>query len=304
MQQTVENAVGVGLRSEHYPHLLERPRTTVQWFEAISENYMDTAGRPLAVLEKIRSSFPVALHGVSLSIGYKPPHGDAAMEEAFGEQRARYLARLKELVRRIDPIIVSDHLCWTGVPGGNVHDLLPTPFTDEALDWITSQVDAVQQVLGRSIVLENVSSYLTWASSTRSEQEFLVEVARRSGCKVLLDINNVYVSARNHGFDARAYLDAIPSDLVAQVHLAGHTDCGTHLFDTHSAPVCDDVWDLFAATIVRLPGVPVLIEWDAEIPPFERLEAEAQQAAQRASDAKRLAQRHSAAASAAGIAAA
>lgn len=279
MPEPAGNPVGVGLRSEHYPHLVERPRTAVAWFEAISENYMDTAGRPLAVLEKVRSDHPVALHGVSLSIGCKPPAGDRDAADAFRRLRSRYLSRLAALADRIEPFLISDHLCWTGVPGGNLHDLLPTPFTDEALDWIVSQVDEVQQALGRRFVLENVSSYLTWAQSTWCEEDFLVEVARRSGCAILLDINNVYVSARNHRFDARAYLDAIPSDIVAQVHLAGHTDLGTHLFDTHSVPVCDDVWELFAHTIVRLPGIPVLIEWDAEIPEFARLEAEAATAA-------------------------
>ncbi len=278
MPSTAGNPVGVGLRSEHYPHLVERPRTTVRWFEAISENYMDTGGRPLAVLETVRADHPVALHGVSLSIGYKPRRGDRAAEDALAASRTRYLARLAELARRIEPFLVSDHLCWTGVPGGNVHDLLPTPFTDEALDWIVSQVDAVQTALGRRLVLENVSSYLTWADSTWTEEDFLVEVARRSGCGILLDVNNVYVSARNHGFDARAYLDAIPAALVAQIHLAGHTDMGTHLFDTHSAPVCDDVWELFAHTVARMPGVPVLIEWDEDIPGFSRLEAEAEAA--------------------------
>lgn len=279
MEGVAGNPVGVGLRPVHYPHLLERPRTTVAWFEAISENYMDSAGRPLAVLEKIRADFPVALHGVSLSIGYRPRSGDHAATEAFARRRALYLSRLARLAERLQPLLVSDHLCWTGVPGANVHDLLPTPFTDEALDWIVEQVDRVQAVLGRPLVLENVSSYLTWANSTWTEQDFLVAVARRSGCRILLDINNVYVSARNHGFDARAFLDAIPAELVAQVHLAGHTDLGTHLFDTHSRPVCDEVWDLFAVTIARMPGVPVLIEWDADIPEFARLEAEAAKAA-------------------------
>lgn len=276
MDASRANAVGVGLRSRHYPRLLEEPRTTVRWFEAISENYMDTAGRPLAVLEHVRRDHPVALHGVSLSIGYKPRPG---REDDFRALRSRYLARLAALADRIDPFLVSDHLCWTGVPGGNLHDLLPTPFTDEALAWIVEQVDAVQQALGRSLVLENVSSYLAWSASTWKEEDFLVEVARRSGCRILLDVNNVHVSARNHRFDARAYLDSIPAELVAQVHLAGHTDLGTHLFDTHASPVCDAVWELFASTVARLPGVPVLIEWDEDIPPFERLEAEAQTAA-------------------------
>jgi len=225
----------------------------------------------------------VALHGVSLSIGFKPrpEHVDA-----FREQRSRYLARLAALAARLDPFLVSDHLCWTGVPGGNLHDLLPTPFTDEALAWIVEQVDATQQALGRSLVLENVSSYLTWSDSTWKEEDFLVEVARRSGCRLLLDVNNVYVSARNHGFDAQDYLDAIPAALVAQIHLAGHSDLGTHLFDTHSTPVCDDVWALFARTVARLPGVPVLIEWDEDIPAFERLEEEAARAARVASAAQ------------------
>jgi uncharacterized protein (UPF0276 family) len=272
---TAGNPVGVGLRSAHYPHLTTKPRTTVAWFEAISENYMDTGGRPLAVLESVRADHPVALHGVSLSIGYRPASGDHAAREAHAALRAKYLARLAALAQRIEPFLVSDHLCWTGVPGGNVHDLLPTPFTDEALDWIVSQVDQVQMALGRRLVLENVSSYLTWSASTWREEDFLVEVARRSGCGILLDVNNVYVSARNHGFDARAYLDSIPADLVAQIHLAGHTDMGTHLFDTHSAPVCDEVWDLFAHTVARMPGVPVLIEWDEDIPEFSRLEEEA-----------------------------
>ncbi|HYC55599.1 MAG TPA: DUF692 domain-containing protein [Candidatus Binatia bacterium] len=270
------NAVGVGLRPVHYPYLLEGPRTTVSWFEAISENYMDSRGRPLHVLERIRGDFPVALHGVSLSIGYRPT---AQAAEPFAVLRTRYLERLRALADRIDPFIVSDHLCWTGVAASNVHDLLPTPFTQEALQWIVEQVDAVQGALGRRIVLENVSSYLTYASSTMTEWDFLTQVARRCGCGILLDVNNVFVSARNHGFDARTYLDSIPAESVAQIHLAGHTDMGTHLFDTHSRPVCEEVWELFDHVVARLPGVPVLIEWDDDIPDFPVLEAEAQRAA-------------------------
>jgi uncharacterized protein (UPF0276 family) len=269
------NAVGVGLRPPHYPRLLERARTTVEWFEAISENYMDSAGRPLAVLEHVRRDHPVALHGVSLSIGTRPRPVEMA---AFREQRARYLKRLARLVERIEPFLVSDHLCWTGIPGSNLHDLLPIPRTDAALEWIVEQVDEVQGALGRRLVLENVSTYFEWSESGWSEQDFLVEVARRAGCLVLLDVNNVYVNARNHGFDARAFLDAIPADLVAEVHLAGHSDLGTHLFDTHSTPVSDEVWDLFSHVLCRLPAVPILVEWDADIPPFERLEAEAAKA--------------------------
>jgi uncharacterized protein (UPF0276 family) len=250
------------------------------WFEAISETYMDTEGRPLAMLELIRSDYPVALHGVSLSIGQHPDASDVAGLESFAATRTRYLDSLAALVERVDPFIVSDHLCWTGLPGGNLHDLLPLVFTEDSLAWVVSQVEQVQERLGRWIALENVSSYLTWKGSTIEEQEFLVEVARRSGCKILLDINNIYVSACNHGFDARHYLDAIPSDLVAQIHLAGHTDMGTHLFDTHSDHVCDDVWALFEETIGRLADVPVLIEWDDDIPEFPVVAAEAFKAAE------------------------
>ncbi len=271
--------VGVGLRPVHYPYLQEGPRTGVGWFEVISENFMNTEGRPLEVLRRMRRDFPIGLHGVSLSIGYEPDPTDAAACERFAEERTLYLDRLRGLIDRIDPWIVTDHLCWTGVPGGNVHDLLPLPYTEHSLDWIARQLDIVQNALGRTIALENPSSYLTFRSSEMSEQEFLVELTRRSGAQILLDVNNVYVSATNHGFDPVAYLDAIPSESVAQIHLAGHTDMGTHLFDTHAGPVCDTVWELFDRTVARLPEVPVLIEWDADIPEFSVLESEAAKAA-------------------------
>ncbi|MFT4571859.1 MAG: hypothetical protein ACI8TX_002745 [Hyphomicrobiaceae bacterium] len=275
----IDSLVGVGLRSVHYPYLVERPRTGVGWFEAISENYMDTAGRPLKILEGVRRDYPIALHGVSLSIGQRPDPTSAAEIETFTTLRMRYLDRLASLIDRIDPFIVSDHLCWTGVPGGNIHDLLPVPFTPESLTWICEQVDLVQTRLGRTIALENVSSYLTWNQSTLGEAEFLVEVTRRTGCKVLLDVNNIFVTSRNHGLDALSYLDSIPADCVAQIHLAGHTDMGTHLFDTHNDYVCDEVWELFDRVIARLPKVPVLIEWDDDIPEFPILAAEAEKAA-------------------------
>lgn len=242
---------------------------------------MDTQGRPLAVLELIRRDYPVALHGVSLSIGLKPAEQDRAGHEQFQALRSRYLDRLAALIERVDPFLVSDHLCWTGVPGNNLHDLFPLVFNQESLDWVVAQVERVQDRLGRWIALENVSSYLVWKGSELEEQQFLVEVARRSGCKILLDVNNVYVSARNHGFDAVAYLDAVPSECVAQIHLAGHSDMGTHLFDTHSDHVSDEVWRLFEHVIPRMQDVPVLIEWDDEIPEFPVLEAEAAKAAER-----------------------
>ena len=271
----LERKVGVGLRPPHYPHLLESPRTGVGWFEAISENYMDSQGRPRDVLDAIRRDYPVALHGVSLSIGRRPPPGDPASVELHERRRSDYLSRLSRLVERIEPFLVSDHLCWTGVPDRNLHDLFPLPLDDDSLDWVTRELDRVQTALGRTFVLEHVSSYLTYRDSTYAEWEFLVELARRSGCRILFDINNVYVSARNHGYDPAVFVDAIPADIVAQIHLAGHTDLGTHLFDTHSTTVCDDVWALFRRAVVRMPDVPVLVEWDEDIPEFSVLEAEA-----------------------------
>lgn len=264
-----ECRVGVGLRPVHFPHLLGRPKTAVRWFEAISENFMDSEGRPIAVLERIRADYPVALHGVSLSIG-----------RAEG-LRPDYLKRLKALADRIDPFLVSDHLCWTGLKKANLHDLLPLPYTKEVLRLLAARVCRVQDFLGRRLLLENVSSYLTYPESEMTEWDFLAELSRRTGCGILLDINNVYVNAKNHGFDPREYLDAIPVETVGQIHLAGHTDLGTHLFDTHSKPVCSEVWSLFARQARRLPaGIAVLIEWDEEIPPWERLEAEATKAAE------------------------
>ncbi|MBI3396687.1 MAG: DUF692 domain-containing protein [Spirochaetia bacterium] len=257
--------VGVGLRAQHYPYLLERPKTTVDWFEAISENYMDTEGRPLAILEFIRRDYPVALHGVSLSIGAEHPDD-------------LYLRRWKTLVDRIDPFIVSDHLCWTHIGPPQLHDLLPLPFTDEALTRVVQNIERAQEALGRQLILENVSSYLTYRHSTMTEWEFLARVADQSGCGILLDVNNVYVSAKNHGFDAEVFIRSIPVTHVKQMHLAGFTDRGAFLFDTHSRPVHEDVWDLFGTASSLFPDVPVLIEWDDDIPPFPRLEEEARRA--------------------------
>jgi len=259
--------IGVGLRPTHYPFLEPRPQTTVTWFEAISENYMDTKGRPLDMLELIREDYPVALHGVSLSI---------ASAEGL---RPNYLHNLRALVERIDPFIVSDHLCWTGFHQQNLHDLLPIPFTDEALNLIVDHVDHVQTFLRRPILLENVSTYLRLPCGDYTEWEFLQAVADRSGCQILLDINNLYVNAWNHQFDPYRFLEGIPTHVIGQVHLAGYTDMGTHLFDTHSKPVYPEVWELFSSLIPRIPEVPVLIEWDEDIPEFPQLEEEALKAA-------------------------
>ena len=238
----------------------------MDWFEAISENYMDTGGRPLAILEKVRRHYPIALHGTSLSIGSVDPLS------------SNYLLRLKNLIQRIDPFIVSDHLCWSSVGGDALHDLLPLPFTEEAIAHVASRVRQVQDFIGRPMLLENVSTYVTYRHSTISEWEFLREVARRSGCGILLDLNNLYVNSFNHGFDPMDYLRAVPGELVGQFHLAGHTDMGKFLFDTHSAHVIDPVWKLYEEALRLWGPVSTLIEWDEAIPSFEVLAEEAEKA--------------------------
>jgi uncharacterized protein len=253
--------VGIGLRTAHFGTLLER-RAEVDWFEAISENFMMDGGRPHSVLDHVRRDFPVALHGVSLSIGSTDPLS------------TDYLERLRALVRRWEPCWVSDHLCWTGVDAHNLHDLLPLPWDEETLSHVAARVVEVQDRLGRRIALENVSSYLTFTHSTMTEWDFLVELSRRADCSILLDVNNIYVSARNHGFDPKRYVDAIPAERVVQIHLAGHSDLGTHLLDTHDARVVDAVWALYRYTLARLGSVPTSIEWDGDVPPLEDLEAE------------------------------
>ena len=256
---------GAGLRREHYEFIESNEPHSVEWFEAISENYMDSAGRPRRILELVRRDFPVALHGVSLSIG-----------RAAGLNQD-YLKRLKELVDAVEPGIVSDHVCWTG-HAHNLHDLLPLPFTEESLGIVADHAGQVQDFLGRQILLENVSSYLQFTSSTMREWEFLQLLADKSGCGLLLDVNNVFVSAANHGLDAAAFIEAIEPRHIGQMHLAGHTDMGDYLFDTHSAPVHPEVWTLFALAKRRAPNAPVLIEWDEDIPDFRRLEREVQAA--------------------------
>lgn len=264
---------GIGLRSRHYGRFLsERPR--VDWLEAVSENFMVAGGRPRAVLEKVRADYPLALHGVSLSVGAVDPLSET------------YLRDLRALVDRMEPGIVSDHLCWGGNGGHYAHDLLPLPFTEEALAHLTSRVGQVQDVLGRRILLENVSSYLTYTSSALTEWDFLAELSRRSGCGILLDVNNIYVSARNHGFDPEAYLAGIPLEPVKQIHLAGHTDYGDYVIDTHEGEVCDAVWALYAQAVRRFGEVPTLIEWDSEVPELERVLEESERARAVASRAR------------------
>ncbi len=253
---------GVGLRNQHYDWIT-REHPEMDWFEATSENFMDSGGRPIRVLEEVRRHYPVALHGVSLSIGSADPLNE------------KYLSRLRTLLLRIEPAIISDHLCWTGVDSENLHDLLPLPFTEEALVHVAQRVQKVQEFIGRRILLENVSSYLTYRHSRMPEWEFLTEVAKRSGCGILLDINNIYVNAYNHEFDPYFYINAIPEELVGQFHLAGHTHKGSFLFDTHSCAVIEEVWDLYRHALRRFGPVSTLIEWDEAVPTFHDLSEEA-----------------------------
>jgi len=249
---------GIGLRSKHYARYLdEKPKTG--WVEAISENFLGQGGRPLAVLEKVRRDVPVVLHGVSLSIGSVDPLAE------------EYLRKLRALARRIDPAYVSDHLCWGSLGGRYAHDLLPLPYTEEALAHVVARVQRVQEVLGRQILLENVSSYVGYRDSTMPEWEFVAQVAEQADCGILLDVNNIYVSARNHGFTPRDYLAGIPKERVGQFHLAGHSDRGTHLLDTHDAEVPAAVWQLYKDAVVRFGRVPALVEWDDQIPELDLL---------------------------------
>jgi hypothetical protein len=263
---------GVGLRAEHYEHILaSRPR--VDWFEAITENYLDSGGRPLEVLERVRADYPLALHGVALSIGGTDPLD------------AGYLARLRALIAHVEPALVTDHLCWSGVAGRALYDLLPLPYTEETFWHVVDRVGRVQDALGCRIALENPSTYVAFRHSTMAEWEFLAALAEEADCGLLVDVNNIYVSARNLGFDPQHYLDAIPPERVAQMHLAGFTDMGTYLFDTHSAPVHEDVWALYRRAVARFGAGATLVEWDADIPSFERVAGEAERARQEARSA-------------------
>ena len=256
---------GLGLRVEHYEAILaERP--AVDWFEALTENYLVPGGKPLDYLTRIRERYPLVLHGVSLSIGSSHPLD------------RQYLAKLKQLAARIEPAWISDHLCWTGVAGKNLHDLLPLPYTEEALANIVERVHTVQDFLGRRILLENVSSYVTFRDSSLTEWDFLREVAERADCLILLDVNNIYVSSVNHEFDPHDYLNAIPVERVQQIHLAGHEDHGDYLIDTHDHPVPDPVWDLYTDAVRRFGSVATMIERDANIPPLAELCGELEQA--------------------------
>ena len=252
---------GLGLRPQHYADILNG-EPDVDWFEVISENYMVPGGRPLRMLEQIRARYPIVMHGVSLSIASTSPLD------------RDYLQNLHDLAERFEPEFVSDHLCWTGVHGVNLHDLLPVPYTREALDHVCSRVAQVQDALRRPLALENVSSYLEFAHSEMNEWDFLAELTRRTGCWLVLDVNNVFVSAFNHGWDARRFIDAIPRDRVVQFHLAGHEHMTTHIIDTHDALVPPEVWDLYAHAVDRFGAVSTIIERDDHIPPLADMVAE------------------------------
>lgn len=259
--------LGVGLRTVHFDHIL-RHQPQVDWFEVISENFMDSNGRPRHVLEQIAERYPIVMHGVSLSIGSTQP------------LNFDYLQKLKNLARDVRALWISDHICWTGVAGINTHDLLPLPYNEESLAHVVERIGIVQDFLERPLILENPSSYVTFTDSTMSEAEFVARMAQEADCGLLLDVNNVFVSATNHDFDPVEYLRSMPFERIVQMHLAGHTNCGTHLIDTHDGPVIDPVWELFRNAHGSTGGVATLLEWDARIPEFQIVHAEVLKAKQ------------------------
>jgi len=254
---------GLGLRPNYYDEILAT-RPPIDWFEIISENYMIPGGRPLAMLERIRADYPIVMHGVSMSLASTDP------------LNLGYLKELKALAERIEPAWVSDHLAWTGVHGINLHDLLPIPYTREALDHVVDRICRVQDVLNRRLVVENASTYVSFTDSEMTEWDFVAEMAERADCLLLLDVNNVFVASFNHGFDPERFIDAVPASRVAQFHMAGHTDSGTHRIDTHDQPVCEEVWTLYARARRRFGDVSTMIERDDNFPPLADLLAELQ----------------------------
>jgi uncharacterized protein (UPF0276 family) len=263
--QTIPARAGIGLRGPHYQEVLST-LPAVAWWEVHSENFFADGGASVAYLDKLRRHYPLSLHGVGLSLGSTDP------------LNITHLAKLKRLVDRCEPGLVSEHLSWSSIQGRYLNDLVPLPYTEEALAHVSERIRRVQGFLERQILIENVSSYLQFAHSTIPEWEFLAAVARDTGCGLLLDINNIYVNAVNHGFDPYDYLRAIDGNSIGELHLAGFTDTGACLIDTHSAPVCAEVWELYEYAIRRYGAKPTLIEWDLEIPSLRTLVNEAQRA--------------------------
>ena len=258
---------GIGLRAPHYAEILRR-RPALEFLEVHSENFFAAGGSSLAWLQRFRAAYPLSFHGVGLSLG------------SAGPLDREHLARLAALVRRFEPLLVSEHLSWSSAGGRHANDLLPLPYTREALDNVVSNIGAAQEALGREILVENVSSYLAFAGADMTEWEFVAEAARRSGCRVLLDVNNIHVNAFNHGFEAHRYLEAIPRGAVAEIHVAGHEARDGLLVDTHGARACEEVWDLYARAVGRFGAQPTLIEWDTDIPALDVLLDEASTAAE------------------------
>ncbi len=257
---------GLGLRSEHYQEILEQQPKEIDWFEIISENYMVDGGKPLYFLDKIRQDYPIVMHGVSMSIGSTDP------------LNIEYLTQLKALIDRVEPVWFSDHLCWTGVDHQNIHDLLPLPYTEASVIHIADRINQVQDFMGRQMLIENLSSYITYTVDAMSEWEFLSAVSEKADCNILLDVNNIFVSSFNHHFDPLEYLHGVPADRVWQHHLAGHQNTGNLIIDTHDEPIIDPVWELYEKTAKLLGPVSTMIERDGNIPPLDEVISELNQA--------------------------
>jgi len=255
---------GLGLRTEHYDYVLNN-QPNIDWFEVVSENFMVAGGKPRYYLDAIREQYPIVMHGVSMSIGSSDP------------LNWDYLKQLKTLINQVQPAWISDHLCWTGVNNTNAHDLLPLPYNDDVIKHIVERIKTVQDFLGQQILIENVSSYLTFKDSKMNEWDFYSRVVEEADCLMLLDINNIYVSARNHQFDALEYINRVDKKRVQQIHLAGHSDYGDYVIDTHDNDICPDVWELFSIALKKFGKVSSMIERDDNIPAFSELEEEFKQ---------------------------
>jgi len=268
---------GLGLRAPHYDEIIKNPPRDVEWFEIISENFIEAHEGYLEFLSDLRKTYPIIMHGVSLSIG------------STDEVNTEYLRKLKKLADFLDPPWISDHLCWTGINNKNTHDLLPLPYTEEALKHTTERVKQVQDILGRNILLENPSTYVEFSTSRIPENEFLATLVENANCGLLLDVNNIYVNAFNHGYDTRKYIDSIPANRIVQIHLAGHKNLGTHIIDTHDNHVIDKVWKLYEYTLRSKGIISTMIEWDENIPELSVLIAELKKAKNIAENLKQAA---------------